>query len=108
VEEHGRIDALDKFQHVVAASEYAAAILANLDTNDTQFVDLSPVPAEQARTFAGRGLCFIGVVGVVKGQPRVALAVELEERDISMLAQAFLAYMRKQARWVVPPDMHAN
>jgi len=101
---------LDKFEKLVEESQYAVAILANLDTNDTQFVDLSAVPTEQARAFAERGLEFCGIVGVVGGQPRVALAVELDAESITAITQAFIHHVRKlsAATWAMRPDRNVN
>jgi hypothetical protein len=101
---------VDKFEQLARDAEYAVAILANLDTHDTQFVDLQAVPTDAARTFAGRGLDFVGVVGLVKGQPRVALAVELDAESITAITQAFIHHVRKlsAATWAVPPDRNAN
>ena len=88
---------LDKFEQIAADAEYAVGILANLDTNDFQLVDyLQAVPA---RTFAGRGLAFIGCIGLVNGAPRVALDVELDAENITQITQAFLAHLRKNIRW---------
>lgn len=101
---------LDKFEQIAADAEYAFVILANLDTDDMQFVDLTPVPADTARAFAERGLGFVGVVGWVGGHPRVALEVELDSETIQRMTEAFVQYVRKlsAAKWTVRPDMHAN
>jgi hypothetical protein len=96
---------MDKFQQLAWDAEYAVAVLANLDTNDTQFVDLQPGATDAARTFAGRGLTFVGVVGLVNGKPRIALEVEM---DAEILAQAFMQHVRKRAKWICAPDRNVN
>ena len=93
---------MDKFQQIAADAEYAVVILANLGTRDFQLVDVQPVAEDTARTFAGRGLSFLGCIGLVKGQPRVAVDEELDAESIAHLTQAFLAHLRKNIRWTAP------
>jgi len=97
---------LDKFEQIAADAEYAVVILANLDTDDLQLVDfLQPVPAD---TYAGRGLSFIGCIGLVNGAPRVALDVELDAENIRQITRAFLAHLRKNIWWTARPDLNVN
>jgi hypothetical protein len=99
---------LDKFEQIAASAEYAVVILANLETNDIQFVNLETLPADTARAYAGRGLAFIGTVGLVAGVPRVALAEALDSENITQITQAFIAHVRKNARWTARPDLNRN
>jgi len=88
---------LDKFERIAADAEYAVAIFANLGTDDVQFVDFwEPVPAAFAR------MTFIGCIGLVAGQPRRALNVEVDLESIGQLTEAFHAHLRKNIRWTTP------
>jgi hypothetical protein len=103
------MNGLDKFQQIAAKAEYTVVILSNLDTNDTQFVELqAEIPADLRRVFSERGLAWIGCIGLVNGQPRVALDVELDSENIAAITRAFVAYARRHARWTAQPDMNAN
>ena len=101
------MDGLDKLQQI-ADAEFSVAVLANLETSDFQFVPVEPVAEDTAMSYHGRGLAFIGLIGLVKGQPKCALDVPLESEDIAQLVQAFLAHLRKNMRWIARPDMRAN
>lgn len=102
------MDALDKFEQIARDAQFALVLLCNESNSDFELVEPEPVPAERARTFAGRGLSFAGIVGVVGGKPRVALAVELDAATEGAITEAFFAHWRKHTRWAVPSDMNAN
>lgn len=90
---------MDKFETLVAEASIAAAILANADVTDIELLPVQPrsYPPEKvqelARLWASRGLRFIGIVGMVDGQPRSMFTVPLDDLRISALSQAFLAYL---------------
>ncbi len=85
---------MDKFEQLAMEAQLAVCILANADVSDIELVNLKAVPLhnETTRDFTGRGLRFIGVIGIVQGVPRSALAVPLDPVRTSALSQAFIAY----------------
>jgi len=101
---------MDKFQQLAHDAEFGVVVLANPDTRDYQFVDLhrGAVSAETAKTYAERGLSFLGVVGIVRGAPRVALEDELTPEFSAFLTQSLVAHWKKQIRWTMPVDMNWN
>jgi hypothetical protein len=84
----------DKFQILATQGELAVCILANDNLTDIELLNVSlPEPDEQrAREFDLRGLKFIGMAAIVKGQPRTALEVPLDPATIARLSSAFVAY----------------
>jgi hypothetical protein len=105
---------MDKFEQLTRNAEYTLVLLANEATGDWELVDPDgpvPLPADQAQRFTERGLSFGGVIGLVSGQPRVALDVELSAVVREAITRAFVArvaYLLRHPRWCLQPDMHAN
>ena len=89
---------MDKFETLAAQSSLAVAILGNADITDIEMLPVQPrgMSAEEVHKrsveWADRRLHFIGIAGIVDGKPRTALAVELDDKRIAALSQAFIAY----------------
>ena len=83
---------LDKFERLAWDATYAVCILGNPESRDFELVDIGPKPLteERRRKMSERGLGFLGVLGIVGGVPRAALAVELDPVTQSALVQSFL------------------
>jgi hypothetical protein len=75
----------DKFEVLVRDSSYAVVLLYNEGTRDFELVDLPP---SNTAGFAERGLSFAGVIGVVAGHARIALASPIEDERV---VDAFLS-----------------
>jgi hypothetical protein len=86
------MEKLDKFEHLAFHATYAVCILANSTASDFELIDLGPerLNEEQRRKLSERGMEFIGVIGIVAGVPRVALAVPLDPPTTSALSHAFV------------------
>lgn len=88
----------DKFQTLAMRSSVAVSILANSDVSDIELLPVAPRAYSDeeihrlAAQWAGRGLGFIGVVGIVDGVPQTALDVPLDPGRIEALSAAFVAY----------------
>jgi hypothetical protein len=84
----------DKFQVLAMQADFAVCILANDTLTDLELLNVAlPEPDEQtAREFDSRGLKFIGVAAIVKGQPRTALEVPLDPNLMARLSTAFIAH----------------
>jgi len=102
---------LDKFERAAMESAFTVCILGNPQTGDFALVDpeLGPTP----EYLFGRGLCFIGVVGIdPDGRPRVELAEPLDDETASAIGQAFVQHVKGKisaAPWLVTtPDMQKN
>ncbi|SRR6266478_4787041 len=105
---------MDKFEQLTHDAEYTLVLFLNEATGDFELVDPDgpvPLPADQAQRYHARGLSFAGVLGMVNGQPRVALDVELSEAVRAAITRAFVArvsYLARHPRWCLQPDMRAN
>jgi hypothetical protein len=88
----------DKFEALYMDAQLAVSILGNADVTDIEMLPMKPYELSPEKIqelviqWAGRGLRFIGAIGIVDGKPRTALAVPLDDRRISALSQAFIAY----------------
>jgi hypothetical protein len=82
----------DKFEQIAFEAQLAVCVLANEGVTDIELVNLRSVPLPTARDFTGRNLHFLGVIGIVQGVPRTALAEPLDPVRISALSAAFIAY----------------
>jgi hypothetical protein len=89
---------MDKFDILATEASIAVSVLGNADVTDIELIRLgtnglgTERVAELARLWAFRGLHFVGTIGIVDGKPRAAFAEALDERRMSALAQAFIAY----------------
>ena len=83
---------IDKFEQIAFESQLSVCILANEGVTDIELVNLKSVPLPTPRDFPGRTLHFLGVIGIVQGVPRTALAEPLDPVRISALSAAFIAY----------------
>jgi len=97
---------MDAQEQLVWDAEVAAAVLAN--GSDVELIDIQPVLADKARSFAERGLACVGVIGLVDGEPRVALDVEMDSETVATITKVFVAHVRKNVRWTAQPDLNAN
>lgn len=84
----------DRFQRVAMRADIAVAILANADTTDIELLPVMPHgPNEDldtlARLWAGRGLAFLGVIGMIDGTPQTALEAPLDALQMQALSAAF-------------------
>lgn len=88
----------NKFETLAMESSIAVAVLGNADVTDIELLPISPKQLgaekvnELARLWAFRDLRFIGSIGIVDGNIRTTLVEPLDERRISALSQAFIAY----------------
>jgi hypothetical protein len=77
----------------------AVLVLSNPECNDVEFLMLKPKRmgecelAELKDRWPGRGLRSVGTIGLVGTSPRWALKEPLTFEQISVLADAFLAYL---------------
>jgi hypothetical protein len=105
---------MDKFEQLTHDAEYTRVLFLNEATGDFELVDPDgpvPLPEDQAQRYHARGLVFAGVLGMVSGQPRVALDVELSAEVMAAITRAFVervTYLVRHPRWCLQPDMHAN
>lgn len=88
---------MDKFEALIRNAQYSVCILGNPETSDFELVDLDPagLPAERREQLSKRGMKFIGVLGVVKCRPRVALTLPLNDEIVSALSAAFVQRIEK-------------
>jgi hypothetical protein len=88
----------DKFDLLAMESQLCVAVLGNADITDIELLPIRPQPYGRnkvqalAAQWAGRGLRFIGTIGIVNGQPRTALAVPLDALRMDALSQAFTVH----------------
>jgi excisionase family DNA binding protein len=80
-------DHMDKFQQLVLSATYAVCVVGNTQGIEFELLDVW-TGAQLEIIRARRG--FIGVIGLVGGVPRAALAVLLDDVTISALSQAFV------------------
>lgn len=94
----------DVFQTLAMRSEISAAILANEDATDFELLPVAPrgISDDDAnrlvQQWAGRGLSFIGVAGMIEGVPQTALDVPLDAVRIAALSAAFLRHCEQIER----------
>jgi len=96
---------MDKFEQLARDAEYALFLLANESTGDFELIEPQPIPTDAARGYSERGLSFGGVLALVGGKPRSALALPLEDATVDAIVREFIArvvYMEKHPRWMVP------
>jgi hypothetical protein len=89
----------DKFEQLAFDAELSVAILGNPETSDFELLDVSrlPLSEDQRSRISERGMCFVGVMGIVRGFPRVALDTPLDEPTTTALAQAFIRHIEVTA-----------
>ena len=80
----------DRFEQLAFDAQVCAAILGNLDTRDFALVAL---PGACPASLYGRGFVFIGVTGIVDGEPKTVLEVELDSAAIAALAMALIRHL---------------
>jgi hypothetical protein len=85
---------MDQFHQITETASYAVAIFGNPARGDFALFDLTkgtPFPVEDIqREIAERAFCFCGVMGIVQGVPRTALAEPLGEYTVTALSRAFI------------------
>jgi hypothetical protein len=85
---------MDKFEQISTTASYAVAIFGNPAREDFSLFDLTkgtPYPVDDIqREIAEGSLVFCGVIGIVHGLPRTALAEPLGEYTIAALTRAFI------------------
>jgi hypothetical protein len=83
---------------LIEQSQLCVVLLTNLDYSDFEFVRVKPPMSDPAQRellagLAGRSLYFTGHIGLVSGQPRIALEQPLDRAlDAVALARAFVVY----------------
>jgi hypothetical protein len=84
----------DKYEQIAFESQLSVCVLANADVTDIELlnVKLAPLPEEMVRDFTGRGLRFLGVIGVIQGVVTTALTEPLDLVRIGALSAAFVRY----------------
>ncbi len=85
----------DKFEQIAEGADFPVCFLGNTETADYELLDLKRkplLPESEKENLLSRGLCFIGVMGIVEGVPAAALAEPLDAATASALAQAYLRY----------------
>jgi hypothetical protein len=80
---------MDKFQQLTFDATFSVCILANPEKGDYELADLD-LSNERVHTLKERGMEFCGVLGIVKGRPRFALALPVTDAIVSALLQAFV------------------
>ena len=81
----------DRFEQLVFDSQISAAILGNRATRD--YVLVVPSPGPLPESLYGRGLEFLGVVGMVGGVPQTEFAAELEPGALFAIAQEWIQHL---------------
>jgi hypothetical protein len=80
---------MDKFEQLAWDATYSAGLLGN----GTEF-ELVDIPlkslSEQLIKWQSKNFGFIGIIGIVNGRPKVALALPLDDATISALSAAFV------------------
>ncbi len=99
---------MDKFDQLMRDAQYALILLANERTGDWELIEPQTIPTDAARTYSERGLSFGGVLAWVDGDPRAALAVELDDAAIAAITQESARRFVRMARWCMAPVMHAS
>jgi hypothetical protein len=92
------MDMLDKFQRIAWYGQSAAAILGN--GAEFQLVDVADVKAipneDHRQQLLARGFRFIGIVGLIEGSAKIALAEPLDDTTTAALAQAYLVFIEQR------------
>jgi hypothetical protein len=90
---------VDKFTALADVAQFATVILGN-QANEFELVRLESVPLspEEATALQTRGMGFVGLLGLVDGKFRSALAVELDAATTAAIAQAFVESMVQHVR----------
>jgi hypothetical protein len=89
----------EKSTQLALDASIAVLVLTNAQFDDVEFLPLKPrqmtesEKAELVTRWPGRGLCSIGVLGLVGMTPRSAFKEPLEPEQVTALAGAFLAYL---------------
>lgn len=82
---------MEKFEQLLADSAFSRLILGNEAASDFLLIEDRPWSDEAQSDIERRGLRFVGVLGVVQGRPKSALAVPMDEATITRLAQDFVS-----------------
>lgn len=91
---------LDAVERLAWDAKHAAAILLN--GSDIELVDLQT--AETAKNIsAARDLAFVGVIGMLQGEPRMALETPMDAETVTAVTQAFLHHVRETGTWACVP-----
>jgi hypothetical protein len=82
----------NKFELIAGFGQCPVVILGNLRSSDFELVDLSepPMSEDVERDLSRRGMCFVGVIGIVEGAAKVALAEPLDAITVTALSGAFV------------------
>ncbi len=92
---------MDKFEKIASSSDFCVAFLGNIQARDYEIVDLSTAlkaDEETIRQRQERGLCFLGVAGLVQGVPDAALT-DAYGRDVQdALAEAYARHVEAAFR----------
>jgi hypothetical protein len=95
-----------KFETLAAQAEFPTVIWGDPKRGDFVLFQLGvvvPIPEEVKADVITRGLGFLGIVGIVGGQPRTALAMPLDDETISALAGAYVELVSARVRDAFAP-----
>lgn len=81
---------MDKYTELLYESQFTRFVFGNNATSDYVLADALPLSDDSQREVERRALTFVGVIGVVQGRPKSALAVELDAATINALSQTFV------------------
>lgn len=94
----------DVFQSLAMRANPAAAVLSNPDGTATELLPVMPRGLSNedldslVQLWAGRGLAFIGVIGMVDGIPQTALDIPLDPLRMHALSSAFVRHCEQIER----------
>ena len=86
-----KMETRDKFEELAAVAACAVVVLGN--GREFELIDLDTERdeiKEQKGRLSGSGFEFVGVIGLVDGRPKSALAVPLDHVTTAALSQAFV------------------
>ncbi len=86
---------LDKEEQLVWDAQLSVCIMGNGDGTEFELLNNGPEPAltdEFLADLKSRGLEYLGVIGIVDGRVRVALAEPLDADVITLLSAAFVRH----------------
>jgi hypothetical protein len=81
---------MDKFTQLLSASQFTRFVFGNNGTSDYVLADALPLSSDSRREVERRALTFVGVLGIVHGRPKSALAVPVDAATINAISQTFV------------------
>jgi hypothetical protein len=80
---------MDKFEELTATAQILSAIIGRPETQEYVVVEM-PVPDSVSQGLAVQGMRFLGLMGIVDGASRTALAEQLSDVAMVSLADVFV------------------